>query len=164
MTMSSGVISVFMGRLPAMKMTEPYSPTARANDSVKPVSSAGSTVGRMMRRKAEKRAAPRGFPPFLKMPLYLQQRRLHGAHRERHADEGEGKGHAQPGVGDLYPQRLKVAADPPLLGKHGGERDAGDRGGHRKRHVDQSVDQLAARKVVAHQGPGDDEAEHQVDA
>ena len=33
-----------------MKITEPYSPTARAKASVKPVSSAGSTVGRMMRR------------------------------------------------------------------------------------------------------------------
>ena len=49
--MSSGVISVFIGRLPEMKITEPYSPTPRAKASVKPVSIAGSTVGRMMRRK-----------------------------------------------------------------------------------------------------------------
>ena len=39
---SSGVISVIIGMLPAMKITEPYSPSARANASAKPVSSAGS--------------------------------------------------------------------------------------------------------------------------
>ncbi len=59
MTISSGVISVFIGRLPAMKMTDPYSPTARAKANVNPVSSAGSTVGKMIRRKTWKRPAPR---------------------------------------------------------------------------------------------------------
>ena len=57
--MSSGVISVFIGRLPAMKMTEPYSPTARANASVKPVASAGKMVGNTMRTKIVNRPAPR---------------------------------------------------------------------------------------------------------
>ena len=37
----SGVISETIGMLPAMKITEPYSPTARAKASAKPVSSAG---------------------------------------------------------------------------------------------------------------------------
>ena len=40
-TISSGAISETFGRLPAMKMTEPYSPTARAKASAKPVSRAG---------------------------------------------------------------------------------------------------------------------------
>lgn len=39
--MSSGAISDTLGMLPAMKITEPYSPTARANDSEKPASIAG---------------------------------------------------------------------------------------------------------------------------
>ena len=39
--MSSGAISVRIGMLPEMKTTEPYSPSARANASVKPVTSAG---------------------------------------------------------------------------------------------------------------------------
>ena len=39
---SSGAISVFIGMLPEMKTTEPYSPSARAKASAKPVSSAGS--------------------------------------------------------------------------------------------------------------------------
>ena len=39
--MSSGAISVCIGMLPEMKTTDPYSPTARANASAKPVSHAG---------------------------------------------------------------------------------------------------------------------------
>ncbi len=45
--------------LPAMKMTEPYSPVARAKASAKPVSSAGSRVGRITRRNVCQRVAPR---------------------------------------------------------------------------------------------------------
>ena len=40
---SSGAISDTIGMLPAMKMTEPYSPSARANARAPPVSSAGNT-------------------------------------------------------------------------------------------------------------------------
>src|SRR5215207_3444003 len=50
-TMSKGAISETIGRLPAMKMTEPYSPTARAKASAKPVVSAGKAVGRITLRK-----------------------------------------------------------------------------------------------------------------
>ena len=56
---SSGVISVSIGMLPEMKITEPYSPTARANASAKPVSSAGKRAGRITRRKVCHRVAPR---------------------------------------------------------------------------------------------------------
>ncbi|OQA28036.1 MAG: hypothetical protein BWY58_00624 [Chloroflexi bacterium ADurb.Bin344] len=48
-----------MGMLPAMKMTEPYSPMARANAIAKPVSSAGATVGKITWRKVCQRVAPR---------------------------------------------------------------------------------------------------------
>ena len=44
--------------LPAMKMTEPYSPRPRAKASAKPVSSAGRIVGRMTRQKVCQRRAP----------------------------------------------------------------------------------------------------------
>ena len=57
--MISGVISDTIGRLPAMKITEPYSPTARAKASAKPVSSAGSSVGSTTRQNVCKRRAPR---------------------------------------------------------------------------------------------------------
>ena len=39
--MSSEAISVFIGMLPAMKTTDPYSPIARANAMPKPMSQAG---------------------------------------------------------------------------------------------------------------------------
>jgi|GEM_PF-3016020 hypothetical protein len=57
--MMSGVISDTMGMLPAMKITEPYSPTARANAIAKPVSSAGAMVGRITLLKVCQRDAPR---------------------------------------------------------------------------------------------------------
>ena len=57
--MSSGVMTVFIGILPAIKMTEPYSPRARANARAKPVSSAGVSIGRITRQKICQRLAPR---------------------------------------------------------------------------------------------------------
>ena len=56
---SRGTISVFIGMLPEMKTTEPYSPMALANASAKPVSSAGATAGRMILVKVCQRRAPR---------------------------------------------------------------------------------------------------------
>ena len=47
--MRNGTISVFLGRLPEMKTTEPNSPSARANASEKPVRAAGPMAGKMMR-------------------------------------------------------------------------------------------------------------------
>ena len=48
-TMSSGTISVWPGKLPEMKTTEPYSPTARAKAKVVPVISDGRSIGRTTR-------------------------------------------------------------------------------------------------------------------
>ena len=59
--------------------------------------------------------------------------------------------------------RAQVVADPAVLREHGRERDAGHGGRQRERHVDERIDDLAARELVAHQRPGEDEAEHQVD-
>ena len=162
--MRSGVISVFIGRLPEMKITEPYSPTARAKASVKPVSSAGSDGRQDDAPEHVEAPGAQGLGRLLQVALHLQQRRLHGAHREGHADQGEGERHADPGVGDLDAERLEVAADPAVLREHRGEGDARDRRGQRERHVDERIDELAPRELVAHQRPGDDEAEHEVDA
>ena len=46
---ATGAISVFIGKLPEIKTTEPYSPTPLANASAKPVSKAGAMVGRITR-------------------------------------------------------------------------------------------------------------------
>ncbi len=58
MTISSGAISETFGRLPAMKMTEPYSPTARAKASANPVNMAGTMTGRITRVMVCQRLAP----------------------------------------------------------------------------------------------------------
>jgi hypothetical protein len=57
--MSSGAISDTLGMLPAMKITEPYSPTPRAKASAKPVSTAGKIAGRITRVAICQRLAPR---------------------------------------------------------------------------------------------------------
>ena len=46
------------GMLPAIKMTEPYSPSVRASASAKPVKKAGATNGKVMRRKIVSGDAP----------------------------------------------------------------------------------------------------------
>ncbi|MCW0416730.1 hypothetical protein NB689_002484 [Xanthomonas sacchari] len=58
MVISNGAISVALGRLPAMKITEPYSPTPRAKASANPVSTAGHRVGSTTRRTVCQRPAP----------------------------------------------------------------------------------------------------------
>jgi hypothetical protein len=55
---SSGVISETNGMLPAMKITEPYSPIARDNASTKPVTTAGASSGSTTLQKACRRDAP----------------------------------------------------------------------------------------------------------
>jgi hypothetical protein len=55
----SGAISDTMGMLPAMKMTEPYSPTAREKPSATPVSSVGQIEGSTTQTKVWKLEAPR---------------------------------------------------------------------------------------------------------
>ena len=109
---SSGAISDTIGRLPAMKMTEPYSPTARAKASATPVSHAGS-IGRkdhapecLRARGAE---AGRRFFEFL---LEIGEHRLHRAHDERQADEGQREDDAERRVGDLDAQRFEILPDP----------------------------------------------------
>src|SRR4051812_49910533 len=62
--MSSGVISVRIGMLPEMKTTDPYSPSARANESAKPVISGGSSSGKRTRVMVCQRLAPRGAGGF----------------------------------------------------------------------------------------------------
>ena len=75
------------------------------------------------------------------------------------ADEGERDRDAERRVGDLDAERLEQPPDPAVLREQRGQRDAGDRGRQREGQVDERVDEAAAREAVAHQHPGDDEAE-----
>ena len=60
---SSGAISDDYGMLPATKITEPYSPTARANASANPVRIAGRSGGKTTVHSARPPCPRRGSPP-----------------------------------------------------------------------------------------------------
>jgi hypothetical protein len=89
---------------------------------------------------------------------------LQRAHHKRQANEGAGDDDADRRVGDLDAQRFQNAADPAVAGVQRGERDAGHRRRQGERQVDDGVEQAPAGKAVAHQHPGHQRAEEQVDA
>ena len=141
MTISSGAISETNGMLPAMKITEPYSPTARAKASATPVSSAGVSAGQ---HDAEHGLPPRGAERrrgLLDLAVEVLQHRLHRAHHERQADEDQRDQDAERREGDLDAPRREQAADPAVRGIERGKRDAGDRRRQRERQVDRRVEQ-----------------------
>ena len=88
-----------------MKMTEPYSPTARAKASAKPVSTAGSSAGRIDAEKVCRRVAPRVAAASSTSLLDVLHHRLHRAHDERQADEDQRDEDAERRVGDLDAER-----------------------------------------------------------
>ena len=110
--MRSGAISDTKGMLPAMKMTEPYSPTARARASASPVRRAGSdrredhAEDGLPARGAERRG------DFLDVAVEVLEHRLDGAHDEWQADEDERDEDAGRRVGDLDAERREELPDP----------------------------------------------------
>ena len=61
------------------------------------------------------------------------------------------------------PSGAQKLPDPAVRRVDRGQRDAGDRGRQRERQIDEGVEQLPAGEAVAHQHPGDDQAEDGVD-
>ena len=114
MTISSGVISVRIGMLPAMKITEPYSPTPRAKASANPVSAAGSdrrkqhAYERLQARRAETRRH------LLELLVEILEHRLHRAHDERQADERERHDDAEARERNVDPELRQRVAEPPF--------------------------------------------------
>ena len=96
--------------LPAMKTTEPYSPSARAKASAKPVSSAGAIAGSSTRRNVCQPARAQAGRRLLDLRVEVLEHRLHGAHDERQADEGERDDDAEPRERHLDAQRRQLAA------------------------------------------------------
>jgi hypothetical protein len=101
-----------------MKITDPYSPTARANDSASPAQPRREQLGET--RAAEDRPPPGPealAPARLRVPLL--QHRLHRAHDERQADEHEHEDHAElvepasvPGATGPAPTSPSAPVDP----------------------------------------------------
>ena len=161
--MSSEAISVFIGMLPEMKITEPYSPSAARKGG----DESGDQRGLQSR---ENHAAERGKTAgaeqrggFFHRRIQIFDSRLHGSDDKRQANEGERDHDAERRECRLDAERLQPAAHPSVLRIDGGERNTGDRGGKRERHVDQRIQNSAAGKIVAHQRPGDNQSEECVD-
>ncbi len=74
------------GILPAMKITDPYSPTARAKDRAKPVSAAGISIGRMIRRIVPA-ACTEGGRGFFDLAIHRFENWLHSSDDEGQADK-----------------------------------------------------------------------------
>ena len=146
-----------------MKITEPYSPTARANARAAPVSIAGASDGRTTRASVCSRVAPKRRRRLLDVEVEVLHHRLHRADDERQADEGERHDHAQRRERDLDPERIEKLPDPAVGRVDRGQRDAGHRGRQRERQVDDGVEQALEREIVAHQHPGDERAHDQVE-
>ena len=144
------------GRLPDSSTSEPYSLTARANDSAAPAAMAGVRLGSMMRRNMVNRLAPERRGRLLDLAVELGEHRLHGAHDERQRDEQEGEEDGRPGVGDVDAER---AARPVERQQH----EPGDDRRQGEGDVDQHLEHPLAEELVAHEHPGDERAHHDVD-
>ena len=141
--------------LPAMKITEPYSPSARANASAKPVSSAGMSTGQDHQAEGLPAAGAQRGGGFFQLAVQVFQHRLHRAHHERQADEHQRHPHAQRREGDLEGQ---PAADPAVPAQMAvSAMPATAVGSANGRSTSASMP--LAGKVVAHQHPGHDEPE-----
>ncbi len=162
--MSSGVISVFIGRLPEMKMTEPYSPERAREGESESREHRGQHRGDDHSAKHVPAAGTERLRGILQVSLDFEQRGLHGAHCKGHPDERHRQDDTEAGVGDVNADQIEVVAEPTVGREHCRERNSGDGGRQRERHVDHGVHELSPRKLVTRERPGDDEAEDQIDA
>ena len=156
-------LGLSIGRLPAMKMTEPYSPTPRASASAKPVSSAGVSIGRITLTKVRARPAPRvaetsSTSRSISSITGCTVRTTNGRPMKTSATPD-----AERRVGDLDAERRQQLAEGAVRGVERGQRDAGDRGRQREGQVDGGVDQPPQREAVAGQHPGERQAEDEVE-
>ena len=148
---------------PAMKMTEPYSPTARAKARPVPVTERRQDGRHQHAREGlHPRGAERGGGLFV-LAVELDQNGLQRAHDEGEPDEGERDEDAERRVGDLQAERREEASDPAIRRVERRERDTGDGCRQRERKIDQRVELRLAGKGIAHHHPGDDQAEHAID-
>ena len=150
--------------LPAMKITEPYSPTARARASAKPVRMAGYE-----RRKNDPEdrlipACPECGGGLFYFAVELLENRLDRTHDEGQSDEDQGNEDAERRIGDFDSERCEPTSDPAVRRIDSRQGDAGD--GRRKSEgqIDECVQQALARKAVSDKHPSDDDAEDGVDA
>ena len=138
--MIKGVISVFIGRFPAMNTTEPYSPRARAKARANPVSKEGQICGRITRRKAVRRPAPKGRGRLLQFRVEIFQHGLHRADDEWQADEGERDHDSERSKRRHNAIRRKQPAHPACGRIDRGQSDSRHGSGQRERQIHKGID------------------------
>ena len=111
---SSGRISVFIGMLPAMKITDPYSPTPRAKAKAKPVSQAGSKCRHQDMAENLQGFRTQARRRFLHFTRDIRQYWLYGTYHEWKRYKSQRQGDAQGGVGDLETQVGRELPDQPV--------------------------------------------------
>src|SRR4051794_3188019 len=146
-----------------MKITDPYSPTARAKARVKPVRTAGTRGAKSAVQHRARAGGPERRRRFLEFTVDLGNERLHGPNRERQADKDQRDKDAQRREGNLQTERRDEAADPAVRGIECGEGDPSDRGRQREGQINRGVEKLASRKTVARQNPGCEEPKGGID-
>ena len=146
-----------------MKMTEPYSPTARANASANPVSSAGIRLGRITRntvcqRLAPKLAAASSISTSRSISTGCTVRTTKGMPMKTIAMK------MPIGVNaTLMPSSASGAPSQPFCANSCVSATPATAVGKRKGNIDDGVEQPPAGKAIAHQRPDDDGSHHQID-
>ena len=124
-----------------MKTIEPYSPSARAKASVKPVRSGGRRFGKTTLQERLQARGPEDSGRLLELRVELLEDGLDGAHDEREADERQREDDAERRERDLDAERLEEPADPAVARVERREREAGDRRRQREREVHEGVEE-----------------------
>ena len=146
-----------------MKITEPYSPTARANANAKPVSKAGIRLGRMTlttmcQRLAPRLAAASSISASRSISTGWTVRTTKGMPMKIIATK------MPTGVkATLMPSAASGAPSQPLLRKQRAQRNAGHRRRQSKWNIDDGVEQPTAGEAVAYQCPDNNRSHHQID-
>ncbi len=161
--MISGAISVLNGRLPAMKMTEPYSPTPPAESQSKP--------GQKRRKDRRKHHAGEGLPAVGSQALrrllhFLFQIGQHGLKRpdnEREPHENEGQRDSSGCVDDGETGLGQRLAQPANGRIESGETHPRHGRRQRERKINQRVKNSLSGKRIPDQHPRRDQADDGVD-
>ena len=111
--------SVSKGMLPEIRISEPYSPSARAKASSDAGEDAGQQVGEDDSPEDGEAAGAERGRRLLHLLVHLHQQRLHRADDEGQGDEAERDDDRDPGEGDVEAER----AVGPVKGEQG---QAGD--------------------------------------
>ena len=100
---------------------------------------------------------------FFKFFFGVFKHRLHSPHDKGQTDKNQRNHDTGWRERQLDAQGLQVLAYPAVASQDGRQRDTGDGGWQGKWQINQRIDNFFPGKLVAHQHPGQQQSEHQVD-